>query len=129
MRIAAAAIAITAPACFVTSTRTGALGAGPELEDHQWFTGWGAMRLGRAAGDECGTAGLASSESGLGIGDLLIDGALAIATGVVGSAVCPLPDRPSTGDATTYAACTSLFSGLGPVLLARKTVRYRCAAR
>jgi hypothetical protein len=115
--------------CFVTSTETGAAGVGPEIDQHQWFTGWGAVRLSDPAGAECGSGGLARSESGVGAGDLLLDGALAIVTGVVGSMVCPLPDQPTTGDATIYASCTSLFAGLGPALLARKTVHYRCAAR
>jgi hypothetical protein len=129
LRAAALIAALTTTGCFVTRTETGAIGVGPELEQHQWFAGWGSLRLGDDAGHECGDAGLASSESGLGLGDLVIDGALAIAAGLVGGAVCPLPDRPTTADATGFATCTTLFSGLGPALLARKTVRYRCAAR
>jgi hypothetical protein len=121
-------LALALCGCFVTSTETGVVGAEPEIEQHQWFTGWGAVRLSEAAGAECG-GGLARVDSGLGVGDLLIDGALAVLTGVAGSIVCPLPDHPTTTDATTYASCTALFSGLGPALIARKTVSYRCAAR
>jgi hypothetical protein len=128
MRSFAIIVALATPACFVTSTETSSAGVGPEIEHHQWFTGWGAVRLGGPAGGECG-AGLASSESGLGVGDLLIDGALALVAGLAGGALCPLPDQPTSGEATSYAACTSLFAGLGPALLARKTVRYRCAQR
>jgi hypothetical protein len=114
--------------CFVTSTETGAAGEGPDIDQHQWFTGWGSVRLSDAAGAEC-SGGLARVDSGIGLGDLVIDGALAVVTGFVGTMVCPLPDHPTTTDATTYASCTALFSGLGPVLLARKTVRYRCLAQ
>ena len=119
-------LALILSGCFVTSTESGGVGTGPEVEQHQWFTGYGAVRLSEAAGSEC-HGGLASAESGLGAGDLMIDGALAVLTGVVGSLVCPLPAMPTTGEATTYASCTALFSGLGPALLARKTVAYRCA--
>ena len=121
-----AVLAVVLSGCFVTSTQSGVVGEGPEIEQHQWFTGWGAVRLSDEAGSEC-RGGLARSESGLGIADLIIDGAFAVATGVVGSVVCPLPAMPTTSDATTYATCTAFFSALGPALLSRKSVAYRCA--
>jgi hypothetical protein len=122
------AVVLGLSGCFVTSTETGAIATGPEIDQHQWFTGWGAVRLSDTAGSEC-AGGLAHVESGLGVGDLFIDGALAVLTGVVGGMLCPLGDAPTTSDATRYASCTALFSGLGPAVIARKTVSYRCAVR
>lgn len=91
--------------------------------DRQWFTIGGLVGLSGPAGDECGSRGIARSESKMGGADILINLGLVVAGAVVGASVCD-PD----GDAEEYSSCVSLTTGLGPFLLATRTLEYECVA-
>ena len=72
---------------------------------------------------DCGTAGVARSESKFGGTDILIDVGLSIVGGVLGTAACN-----SISDRGDYAACLSAFSTAVPLLLTPLSVEYECAA-
>jgi hypothetical protein len=106
--------------CYTTKIYTGAIAAGPEMADRQWFTIGGLVPLSDPTGQAC-PAGLARAESQLAGFDILINIGLAIAGGVAGTLAC------SGSSDETRAGCTSAGAGLAPFLIASRTVRYSCA--
>ena len=105
--------------CYTTKIYTGAIAAGPEMADRQWFTIGGLVPLSEPAGQAC-PGGLARAESQLAGFDILINIGLAIAGGVAGAAAC-------SGSDDAAAICGPAGASLVPFLLASRTVRYSCA--
>lgn len=109
--------------CYQTSVRAvQTRPAGPEIEDRQWFTVGGLVRLSDPAGAECGENGLAYAESRMGGMDILINVGLALGGTILGSAIC------DEDDAMAYAACVQGTTTLVPFLFSTRTVTYACAA-
>ena len=110
--------------CFQTKVHSPqASRSGQTHQDRQWFTLGGLIGISSPAGSECGTAGVARSESKFGGTDILIDVGLSIVGGVLGTAACN-----SISDRGDYAACLSAFSTAVPLLLTPLSVEYECAA-
>jgi hypothetical protein len=110
--------------CYRTSVRAvQTQPSGPEIEDRQWFTVGGLVRLSEPAGAECGASGLAYAESRMGGMDILINVGLALGGSILGTAICD-----SEGDAMAYASCVQGTTTLVPFLFSTRTVTYACGA-
>ncbi len=122
-------VLLLAAGCYATIIQPpGAVRAGPEHSDRQWFTAGGFVPLSSPSGAECGPAGLAYVRAEVGWTDIVISGALAFAGSFLGAALCPLDDMPSKDDARNYAACASIVGSLLPALISTRTVSYACNA-
>lgn len=93
-----------------------------DLEHRQWFTVGGLVGLSGPAGDDC-PHGVAVAESETGTVDVLVSIGLTVAGAAVGAALC------KSEDPAARASCVSLATTTAPLLLASRTVRYRCAAK
>jgi hypothetical protein len=109
--------------CYRTSVRAvQATPVGPEMEERQWFTVAGLVRLSDPVSAECGPGGLAYAESRMGVMDIVINVALAAGGSILGMVVCDETDDP-----TAYASCVQGTTTLVPFLLSTRTVSYACA--
>jgi hypothetical protein len=122
-----ALLLVAATGCFTTVIRPpGAVVGGPTYNDRQWFTLAGLVPLSSPAGYECGSAGLSYAESSQSFVDVLLNIGLAVGGGLIGAAVCPLPDKPTADESRQYSICTAGFAGLVPFLVSSRTVTYGC---
>jgi len=116
----AATLLIAMTGCFTTSVYTpGAVPAGPEYSDRQWFTLGGLVTLSDPAGLECKQ--IAYSESEHGLLDMILSVGVSIVGGAIGAGMCA--DQPEGG-----VGCAFIGGWMAPALLESRTVRYRCAA-
>jgi hypothetical protein len=101
------------------TTRIGQETTAPVYEDRQWFTVAGLVAISDPA-QECPSGQIAYATSRLSVTDVLIDIGMSVLSYSVGTQAC------SDSDPEKYAACTSGFAALGPMLLSARTVRYQC---
>ncbi len=123
--LAAALVATLLGGCYHTLVVTSAT-PGPTVEDRQWFLLSGLVSLSAPVGKECSSVAFAESE--IGVVDFLISAGLTIVGGIVGAAVCPLPDNATSGESREYGACVSGVASFGAFIFGTRTVRYACAA-
>lgn len=115
-------LSFTVAGCFTTSLVARDTRVAPTEHEHrQWFTLAGAVALSEPVGEECARTGVATAYSESATLDVLLSIGLAVAGGALATQSCKQED-PSA-----RASCVSLLTGVGPLLLASRTVRYHCA--
>ena len=106
--------------CYTTKVHTGAIAAGPEIRDRQWFTIGGLIPLSESTGLQC-PGGLARAESQVAGMDIVLNVALALVGGGTAAVLCRNESKAERN------SCFSAGASLVPFLFASRTVRYTCA--